>query len=347
MGFLEANRYLYLTTPLGDDKLLLRGFEGVEALSKLFRFELEMEAENTTSVDFDKLIGQKVSFGVQGADPSDIPRHFHGIVIEMVQEARGTHLTSYSMTVAPDIWKLSCKYRSRIFQHIKIPDVLKQLFTGFDASYEIQGTFEEREYVVQYQESDLDFASRLMEEEGIYYFFKFTKGAHKLVLANTPQSHLDLPGGSQIIFEAIEGGERDDERITSWTKEQHWGSGKYTLWDHHFQLPHKKLDAEQIIMDSVQAGKVTHKLKLSGNEELEVYENPGRYAQRFDGIDRAGGEKSADLQKIFDDNKRTTGIRMQQEETPTILIHGESNHWRLTPGYNSLSSATSTPTAST
>ena len=333
MAFLEANRYLYLTTPLGDDKLLLRSFEGDEALSRLFSFELEMEAENTTTVDFDKLIGQKVSFGVQGADPSLTPRHFHGIVVEMVQEARGTHLTSYSMTVAPEIWKLSCKYRSRIFQHTKIPDLLKQLFTGFDAAYEIQGTFEEREYIVQYQESDLDFASRLMEEEGIYYFFKFTKGAHKLVLANMPQSHLDLPGGAQIIFEAVEGGERDDERITSWTKEQHWGSGKYTLWDHHFQLPHKKLDAEQIVMDSVQAGKVTHKLKLGGNEEMEVYENPGRYAQRFDGIDRAGGEKAADLQKIFEDNKRTTGIRMQQEETPTILIHGESNHWQLTPGY--------------
>jgi len=214
MAFLEANRYLYLTTPLGDDKLLLRSFEGDEALSRLFSFELEMEAENTTNVDFDKLVGQKVSFGVQGADPSLMPRHFHGIVVEMVQGARGTHLTSYSMTVAPEIWKLSCKYRSRIFQHIKIPDLLKQLFTGFDAAYEIQGTFEEREYVVQYQESDLDFASRLMEEEGIYYFFKFTKGAHKLVLANTPQSHLDLPGGSQVIFEAIEGGEREDERIT-------------------------------------------------------------------------------------------------------------------------------------
>ncbi len=333
MAFLEANRYLYLTTPLGDDKLLLRSFEGDEALNRLFSFELELQAENTTSVDFDKLIGQKVSFGVLGGDAGDTARHFHGIVVEMVQEVRDARLTSYSMTVAPEIWKLSCKFRSRIFQHIKIPDLLKQLFTGFDAAYEIQGTFEEREYVVQYQESDLDFASRLMEEEGIYYFFKFTKGAHKLVLANTPPSHPDLPGGSQVIFEAVEGGEREDERITSWTKEQHWGSGKYTLWDHHFELPHKKLEAEQIIIDSVPAGKITHKLKLSGNEEMEVYENPGRYAQRFDGIDRSGGEKAGDLAKIFDDNKRTTGIRMQQVETPTILIHGESNHWRLTPGH--------------
>ncbi|MEO8050713.1 MAG: contractile injection system protein, VgrG/Pvc8 family, partial [Acidobacteriota bacterium] len=131
MAFLEANRYLYLTTPLGDDKLLLRGFEGDEALSRLFSFELEMQAENTTSVDFDKVVGQKVSFGVQGGDAGDTPRHFHGVVVEMSQGVRDTRLTSYSMTVAPEIWKLSCKYRSRVFQHIKIPDLLKQLFTGF------------------------------------------------------------------------------------------------------------------------------------------------------------------------------------------------------------------------
>ena len=333
MAFLEANRYLYLNTPLGDDKLLLRSFEGQEAISKLFSFELDLQAENATTVDFDKLIGQKVSFGIQGNDPGQTPRHFHGIVVELGQGQRDQRLTTYSMTVAPEIWKMSCTIRSRIFQHATIPDILKGMFTGFDVAYEIQGTFQPREYVVQYQESDLDFASRLMEEEGIYYFFKFTRGAHKLVLANTPQSHPDIPGDSQVIFEVDEGGERAEERISAWHKEQYWGSGKYTLWDHHFQLPHKKLDAEQIVMDSVQAGKVTHKLKLSGNDEMEVYENPGRYAQRFDGIDRSGGEKPADLQKIFDDNKRTTGIRMQQEETAAIVIHGVSNHWQMTPGH--------------
>ena len=88
-------------------------------MSRLFSFELELQAENTTNVDFDKLIGQKVSFGMQGADPGLTPRHFHGIVVEMVQGSRDARLTTYSMTVAPEIWKLSCKYRSRIFQHIK------------------------------------------------------------------------------------------------------------------------------------------------------------------------------------------------------------------------------------
>src|SRR5262245_35564061 len=165
MTFLEANRYLYLNTPLGADKLLLSAFRGEEAISRLFRFELNMLAENATSVDFDKLIGQKASFGILGAEAGLTPRHLHGIVIELSQGSRGSELTSYYMTVAPEVWKLTCKFRSRIFQHITIPDLLKKVFAGFDVAYEIQGKFEPREYVVQYRESDFDFASRLMEEE--------------------------------------------------------------------------------------------------------------------------------------------------------------------------------------
>ena len=72
-------------------------------------------------------------------------------------------------------------------------------FKDFELS--LYGNFAPRDYCVQYRETDFNFVSRLMEEEGIYYFFKFTKGAHKLVLANTPQSHPDIPGGSQVIFD--------------------------------------------------------------------------------------------------------------------------------------------------
>ena len=95
-----------------------------------------------------------------------------------------------------------------------------------------------------------------MEEEGIYYFFKFTKGAHKLVLANTAaiaSGHAGRSAGDlRSQWKAAK--ERTIE-FRAGPRNRHWGSGKYTLWDHHFQLPHKKLDAEQIVMDSVQAGK--------------------------------------------------------------------------------------------
>jgi type VI secretion system secreted protein VgrG len=332
---LEANRYLYLTTPLGDDKLLLQGFSGHEALNQLFSFHLSLLADNATSVDFDKLIGQKVGFGIQGEQKQD-PRHFNGIVIELSQGARDRFFTQYHMTVAPEVWKLTRKFRSRIFQHITVPDILKEIFAGYDVAYETQDTpipFEQREYCTQYQESDFNFASRLMEEEGIYYFFKFTRGAHKLVLANTPQSHPDVPVESKLVYEVVEGGHHDEARIGLWEKEQSFNSGKCTLRDHHFELAHKDLEAKETVRDAVPVGKVQHKLKVGGNEDMEIYEHPGRYAQRFDGIDKAGGEKAADLQKIFKDNKRTAGIRMQQAEAPMLLINAGSNYAQITPGH--------------
>src|SRR5271169_1514111 len=132
MGTLEANRYLYLTTPLGADKLLLSGFTGEEGLSKLFQFELDLLADNSTTVDFDKLIGQKVSFGVQGEDSRQTARDLHGIAIELSQGKRDFNFTEFKMTIVPEVWKLTRKFRSRIFQHITIPDLLKTIFDGFD-----------------------------------------------------------------------------------------------------------------------------------------------------------------------------------------------------------------------
>jgi type VI secretion system secreted protein VgrG len=333
MGTLEGNRYLYLTTPAGPDKLLLHGFTGQEALNQLFEFELKLLADNSTTIDFDKLIGQKISFGVQGTDPRLEPRHFHGIAIEFSQGARDREFTEYKMTIVPEVWKLTRKFRSRIFQHMTVPDLLKKLFEGFDVAYELQGKYEPREYITQYQESDFAFASRLMEEEVIFHFFKFTRGAHKLVLADAAQSHSDIPGDSKLIFDGMAGGQRDEERISQWRKEQVWDSGKYTLWDHNFQKPHKHLEAEKIVKEKVQAGKVSHKLKLAGNEDLEVLEHPGRYALRFDGIDKGGGEKPADLEKIFQDNKRVTDLRMQLTEAGMLAMEGGSNCRQITSGH--------------
>ena len=87
-----------------------------------------------------------------------------------------------------------------------------------------------------------------MEEEGIFYFFKHSDGSHTMVVANDPGSHPDLAPKSSLIFEAVRGGTRDEDRITSWEKAQELTSGKVTLWDHCFELPHKHLEAETPIL---------------------------------------------------------------------------------------------------
>jgi type VI secretion system secreted protein VgrG len=329
--FSQENRVIKINTPLGKDVLLLKGFSGQEAISSLFQFHLDLIAENRQNVAFDKLLGQKVSIEVML--PDEKKRYFHGIVSSFSQGGRGERFTTYRAEMVPQFWLLTRRVQSRIFQQISIPDILKKVLQGVDVAFELQGKYEPRDYCVQYRESDFQFASRLMEEEGIYYFFKHAENQHKMVVADSPQSHPDMMEMSKIIYEEVTGGTRDEERITRWEKVQELRSGKYTLWDHCFELPYKHLEAEKTVLESLSVGKVAHKLKVGGNDKLEIYDFPGAYAQRFDGVDPGGGERPADLPKVFEDNKRTVSIRMQQETLPALEIIGESNCRNLVSGY--------------
>src|SRR5262249_27060752 len=150
---------------------------------------------------------------------------------------------------------------------------------------------------------------------------------------NTPHSHSDLPHESKLIYDDLEGGLRDEDRVYDWAKAQEIRSGKYTLRDHCFELPHKPLEARKAIQGSVPVGRVTHPLKVGGNHELEVYDWPGEYAQRFDGVDGSGGDRAEELQKLFEDNARTVAIRMQEETSPGLVVEGASNCRQMTAGH--------------
>ena len=154
---------------LGADDLLLTRLEGTEALSALFTFSLELIAPLDAPVDFKDVLGQgaAVAIDVPGGDA----RYLHGLVSRFAQGGRDDTFITYRLELVPQIWLLTKRTQSRIFQHVSVPDILKKVFDGFEVSYQIQGTFEPRDYCVQYRESDFAFASRLMEEEGIFYFF--------------------------------------------------------------------------------------------------------------------------------------------------------------------------------
>ena len=335
--YTQANRPIAVSTPLGPDSLLLISVVGEEALSALFCFELEMLALVHDPVPFDQVLGQSVTVTLELPDGSTRP--INGIVssfcqAEVVAGAQGqSTFIRYHAELVPRLWLLTKNFQSRIFQHMSIPDILKQVLADLDVSFQIQGTFQPREYCVQYRESDFQFASRLMEEEGIYYYFQHTASGHTMVVANTPGSHADVPGPTPITFETVAGGTRREARITAWKKRQEVRSGKYTLWDHCFELPGKNLEAIRRSPQSVQVGTVSHSLSVANNGNLEIYEFPGDYAKRFDGIGGGGGEQAANLQKIFTDDARTAGIRMQEEAARAVTIAGQSHCQHLVAGH--------------
>jgi type VI secretion system secreted protein VgrG len=331
IAYLQADRSLTVTTPLGPDTLLLQGFTGQEAISQLFHFDLDLLAENRKEVPFDQLLGQNVT--VQLVLPRGKKRFFSGICKRVTQGGRDRIFTAYRMEMVPQFWLLTKRVQCRIFQNLTVPHILKKVLSGLNVVFETVGSFHPRNYCVQYRESDFQFASRLMEEEGIFYFFKHTAHGHQMVVANTPQSHPNLPDASPVVFEEIEGGLREEQRITRWEKSQELRAGKYTLWDQCFQLPGRNLEAQKTIPESIAVGRVAHKLRMGANQNLEIFDYPGGYAQRFDGIDKDGKERPGDLQKIYEDNQRTVALRMQEETAAGLVIQGASNCGHLLPGH--------------
>ena len=109
-----------------------------------------------------------------------------------------------------------------------------------------------------------------------------------MVVTDVPTQHPEVPDQPNVIYENAAGAVREDMRITAWEKTQELRSGEYTLWDHCFELPGNHLEVQEKTIESVAVGEVTHKLNVGGNDQLEIYDYPGGYAQRFDGIDRNG-----------------------------------------------------------
>jgi type VI secretion system secreted protein VgrG len=200
MPLSQDKRPLKVDTPLGKDVMLLQHFNGEEAISELFHFRLELLAENQTDVSFDKLLGQKITLTILLPKGE---RHISGICNRIAQGGRDANLTRYHVEIVPQFWLLTRRVQSRIFQHETVVEILKKVLKGLDVAFELQGSFPKRDYCVQYRESDFAFASRLMEEEGIFYFFKHAADGHKLVLANASSSHADVPGDAKAIYEEV------------------------------------------------------------------------------------------------------------------------------------------------
>ena len=330
--YTQDNRKISVQTPLGKDVLLFRGLTGHEGLSTLFQLEVLAIAEKATKVPFDKLLGKKVTVKLKMGE-NETPTYLNGLCNRVAQGGRDEYFLTYRLTLVPELWLLTRKAQSRIFQQMTVPEILKKVLKGLDVDYKLNGRYEPRDYCVQYRETDFGFVSRLMEEEGVYYYFKHSDGSHQMVVADTSEGHADVPGETTIEYEELAGGVRGEERIYTWEKSQEMRSGKVTLWDHTFELPHRHLEAEEPTLASVRVGTVTHKLKVGGNDKLELYDWPGGYAQRFDGVEPGGGDRQDDIQKIFRDNERTATIRMDEETAPAIRISGKTNCKQMRAGH--------------
>ena len=240
----RANASLTMTSPLGTDVLIPTFLSAQEGISQTYFFDVHVVSQNG-AVDPDKLLNQAVCVTLQA---SGTPvRYFHGIVqtVSSHGTARGQSADTYyvyRLVVVPRLWFLSQTVDCRVFQQKTTVDILKQMFTDAgltDVTLPSPGAA--REYTVQFNESDLTFATRLMEEEGYFYFFDHTASAHKLIIANAGTAFTDMAGAPTMHL----GGDADATFVTDWSRPALTARGKMTLKDYDPTKPDTLLKADK------------------------------------------------------------------------------------------------------
>jgi type VI secretion system secreted protein VgrG len=308
MAYTQDNRLIAIDTPLGKDVLLLAGFKGIEGISDLFSFELNLLSENH-NITFEDIIGKNVTVSIILADGDK--RFFNGIISSFSQgrgggEAGGDpHFSHYAATVVPWSWLLTRTADSRIFQKLSVPDIVEKIFTekGFlDYKLLLNNSYEKRDYCVQYRETDFNFISRLLEEEGICYFFEHEEKKHTLILADASDKFKPCPKQESARYQISASGWLEEDVITSLEKMQEIRPAKYTINDFNFEIPNTDMKVD-----------VSTKQML-GPGEREIYDYPGLYTKKAQG-------------------ERLTNIRMEEEETKITTINGSSDCRAFTSGY--------------
>ena len=302
-------------------------FDGTEAMSSLFHFEIDVLTDTAHPIAFDAVLGSEVAVTVTHGQTT---RQFSGMCDRISESSAGDAFT-YRLELVPRLALLAMNEDSRIFQDQSVPDILQRVLAsrGIDFQLALSRSYEPRNYVVQYRESDFNFISRLMEEEGIFYFFTHGPSGHRMIVGDSSGSNPAL----QVPANFLPAVQRPDaEGVFAWQKTQELRPAKVTLFDFNFQLPDNHLEATSLIQPSVVAGTVTHRLGLPATSGLENYDYPGRYAQRFDGVDPGGNDDPGDLQKIFTENVRAAAIRMQELASTAVGIDGSGNLPQFTAG---------------
>ena len=305
MAYTQENRLLKLDVPsLGTDVLLLQGFTGREGISQLFKFDLDLLSVKN-DIQFEDIIGQNVTIRVLLSDGSS-ERYFNGFVSRFAQGGSGTTFTNYQMEVVPWLWFLTRNADCRIFQMLKIPEIIQTVFQnrGFtDFKSSLTGSYDPVDYCVQYRETDFNFVSRLMEHNGIFYYFEHENGKHTMVLADSPSAIQPCPDQSSASYSQSTGDLEAEDVVTAWHTEQELRTGKYSLTDYNFETPSTSLMANEPTMVSV-----------GGNSQFELYDYPG------DHLTQSHGTSVAKL-------------RMQEEEASHKVVGGSSVCRAFTSGY--------------
>jgi type VI secretion system secreted protein VgrG len=330
-----------LATPLGKDKLCLTRFEGSEAIGELFEYRIEAVSTDP-NLDFNDALGQTCSVHLETTDRSG--RDFSGILTEAKWAGMRDNLPLYRLVLRPWPWIMSLRSHCRIFANMNVKDIVKEALgnNSFGPIVDLMvEDYPTLEYTVQYRETSLNFALRMMEKFGIYYYFKFDKGdggspsQHYLVLADSA-NHEGLPAPSSILYVPPSAAGPDDTQLfNDWSRQQAVIAGIFELNDYDYNKPNANL--------------LTHEAYFTPPSHSLVYDYPGGYDDKSLG-DRLTKVRQ-EAERVFEDHcsaggyapSLTPGYSIQRksqdgdsQDSDYLILR--CNHWYGDQSYASTSS---------
>ena len=311
-----SSRPATVTSPLGKDVLLLHRMTAREELGRLAEFELELLSLDP-KIKLEDVLGKSVTVALDL--PGGKTRFFNGLCTRFSQTGRTGRYTQYQATLRPWLWLLTRTADCRIFPDPKeaasktVPDMIKDVFrkNGFsDFKERLKGTYKAREYCVQYRETDFNFVSRLMEEEGIYYYLLHEDNKHHVVLADSTTSHDPIPGCEKVAYmaAAIDSAVPVDH-ISSWLVAQELRSGTSVLYDYDFEVSRGDLTAKSSVSRS------------HAHSKYEVFDYPGFYVGAYS----ARGDGTKGDADAMDRGQAFARTRIEEMQTDHEQILGGGN----------------------
>jgi type VI secretion system secreted protein VgrG len=299
-------RSVSVTTVLGSNELLFQHMSATEGLSQLFQLDLTL-LSTRADIDPDKLLGKPLTVEVEIQDGKK--RFFHGLVTEFAATEFFDHRTfEYRAVVRPWFWFLTRTADCRIFQNKTVPDIFKEVCqqAGFtDIRMALSGKYEAWQYCVQYRETDFNFLSRLLEQEGIFYFFEHERDKHTLVLADDVARLDRIKGYETVPFfpASVPEAMRERDHLRTWSVHKSFHPGKYATRDYDFEKPTTVLEGTSSIARKHDAAR------------YEIYDYPAE-AQK---LEAAGLEAIAK-------------VRVQELQTQQLVARGEGDAMGLAVG---------------
>ena len=291
-GYLQERRLLQLDTVLDKDQMILVSVAGVDRISALFAYDLDL-VSTEPDLKPDDLLGSSMTVYLHPYHDQN-PVSIDGIVSVFAADGTNNHgLHHYRARLVPALWLLTRTSDCRIFQDLSVRDIVDKVLTDYGITrreWKLAGDHIARDYCVQYRETAFNFICRLLEEEGISFYFRQDKDGHTLVLCD--YNHGFAPCASASV--PIEPDDRLRYGIWDWKRTYHLRSAKWALEDYNFETPSSDLLSRQNTVNSV--------LK---KRPLEMYDYPGRF------------QKS-------DSGDALTKLRIEYEEAAYQEISGES-----------------------